>query len=284
MRNNAIGVFDSGVGGLTVVKALKKHLPQENIIYLGDTARVPYGNKTKEEIIQYGFDSVEYLRSQGAKIVIMACNTSSALALEELRRAFPIPLFGVIEAGAKDAMWRTRNNHYGILATVATTNSHAYREAIFAEQSLAQVEEIPCPKWVDIIEREETETEEGKKLIRDTVAPLLEKPVDTIILGCTHYPVVLDQLKELFSDHNPAVEFIDPAEQTAIRAKKVLTESRILNDGMKEAVVDYRVTRETPHFVKNAKMILGEDIPEPTLVEVEGVGREKHEQFLSQRD
>ncbi|NLY08841.1 MAG: glutamate racemase [Tissierellia bacterium] len=274
INNNPIGIFDSGVGGLTVVSAVREVLNQESIIYLGDTARVPYGGKDKATIIKYAFDSVAFLMSRGAKAVIMACNTSSALALKEIREAFPIPIFGVVEPGSKEAVRVNNGGTIGVLATQATAKSHAYLNNIKNLQSLAEVVEIPCPGWVELIESDSANTSEGLEILARTMEPLQTGKIDTVVLGCTHYPIIRKEIAGILDASGRKIELVDPAKQTAILAKKVLTEARALNDGLNGGKLEITVTAEQPQFTHIASRILGEDVREVELVKVDDVGRE----------
>lgn len=268
-----IGIFDSGVGGFTVAKAVMEALPGESIVYLGDTARVPYGGKDQETILRYAYDSVTFLMEQGAKMVIMACNTSSALALPLMLRRFPVPLLGVLEPGAKVAARESRSGNIGVLSTQATADSHAYREAIYAYNSLAQVTEIGCPGWVEAIEA--GMPGDNEELLHRYVDPLVAARVDTVILGCTHYPLIQDLLDPLFTQGQTT--FVDPAKEAALVAKKILTEGRNLNPtGQGELSLFY--TKESPHFVKLARSHFGDETLQVTQVEVDGIGYEKYSQ------
>lgn len=268
-----IGIFDSGVGGFTVAKAVMEALPGESIVYLGDTGRVPYGGKDQETILRYAYDSVSFLMQQGAKLVIMACNTSSALALPLMLRRFPIPLLGVLEPGARVASRETRSGNIGVLSTQATADSHAYREAIYEYNSLAQVTEVGCPGWVEAIEAGMSGDHE--KLLHRYVDPLVEAGVDTVILGCTHYPLIRDQLEPLFAARRTT--FVDPAKETAIVAKKILTEGRNLNPtGQGDLSLFY--TKESPQFVSLARRLFADETLEVTHVQVDGIGHEAYRQ------
>ena len=216
----SIGIFDSGVGGLTVLKEIRKVLPNEKLYYFGDTARVPYGEKTKELITRYSRQIVEFLIEQRADAIVVACNTATSLALDELNKIFKIPIIGVIEAGVRTALYTTTNNKIGVIGTKATINSGKYEKEIKKADSLVEVYSKPCPLFVPTIEEGIIKGE----LINQMVKMYLDEfdgKIDSLILGCTHYPL----LKETISNLYPKIKVVDPAKETALDLKRVLTEN-----------------------------------------------------------
>lgn len=216
-HSQPIGIFDSGVGGLTVLRELYRQLPQESIIYFGDTARVPYGNRTQEEIIQFVREILTWMCHQQVKMVIMACNTSSALALDLVRSEFDLPILGLILPGARAAV--THGKRIGVISTPATAKSHAYRNAVQEIDSSAQVWEMGCPKFVPLIEQNRLYDAETKQVAREYLTPLLQQGIDTLIYGCTHYRHLEHIFLEILP---PTVTLIDPAEYVVQSAEQEL--------------------------------------------------------------
>jgi len=216
-RNKPIGVFDSGVGGLTVLRELNKYLPQESILYFADTERLPYGNRSAQEIIQFVREILLWMERHEAKMVIMACNTSSALALEAVRQEFNFPVLGIIFPGALGAV--QKGKRIGVISTLATANSNAYLNAIQEIDRSAKVWQVGCPEFVPIIEGNRIKEPESKKIIFNYLAPLLKNKIDTLIYGCTHYPHLEPVIREIVP---PTVRLIDPAKYLRAATEKEL--------------------------------------------------------------
>jgi len=212
-----IGVFDSGVGGLTVLNAIRERLPQESVLYFGDTARLPYGTRSRHDIIQFVQEILQWMEYEQVKLVVMACNTSSALALHQVSSEFTVPILGMIDPAARAATAGGRR--IGVIATPATAASHAYKSAITALAPDAQVWEVGCPAFVPLIEQNRIHHPETRAVARDYLAPLLQQGIDTLVYGCTHYPLLDPVMKELLP---PAVRRIDPAAQVAIATARML--------------------------------------------------------------
>jgi glutamate racemase len=206
LQRARIGVFDSGVGGLTVLRELYRQLPNESILYFGDTARLPYGTRSPAEIIQFSREILEWMVGQGVKMVIMACNTSSALALEAVRSEFNIPILGIILPGARAAVQQGRR--IGVIATPATASSNAYRHAIQEIDSAVQVWQMACPEFVPLIEHNRIHEPYTQEVAQEYLAPLLEQKIDTLVHGCTHYPYLNPVFKAILP---PTVTIVDPA-------------------------------------------------------------------------
>ncbi len=200
-----IGVFDSGVGGLTVLRQIYEQLPNESIIYFGDTARLPYGIRSQEEIIQFTREIILWMESQGVKMVIMACSTSSALALETVRYEFKVPILGLILPGAVTAV--KAGKRIGVIATPATAKSNAYKLAIQEINSNAQVWQVGCPEFVPLIEQNRINDSYTFEVARSYLEPLLKQEIDTLVYGCTHYPHLATLLRTLLGE---SVELVDP--------------------------------------------------------------------------
>lgn len=202
-----IGVFDSGLGGLTVLRELYRQLPQESILYFADTARLPYGNRSYNELVQFVRQIISWMVEQGVKMVIMACNTCSALALDTVRSEFNIPILGVILPGARGAI--EMGKRIGVIATPATATSNAYRQAILEINNAVKVWQVSCPEFVPLIEQNRLNDPYVRQVAQGYLASLREKQIDTLIYGCTHYPYLAPILKDLLP---PTVRFIDPAQ------------------------------------------------------------------------
>lgn len=201
-----IGIFDSGIGGLTVLRELYRQMPNESILYFGDTARLPYGTRSQAEIIQFARQIISWMQQQGVKMVIMACNTSSALALETVRSEFQLPILGVILPGARAAVQQGRR--IGVIATPATAASNAYRKAILEIDPTVQVWQVGCPEFVPLIEQGRINDPYTYEVAREYLAPLLQQQIDTLVYGCTHYPHLAPVLRRLLP---PSVQLVDPA-------------------------------------------------------------------------
>ncbi len=211
MRHRAIGIFDSGVGGLTVCKEIIRQLPGENLVYLGDTARVPYGTKSPQTVQRYALEAAAFLVDQGVKLLVVACNTASAVALPLLRERFQLPVIGVIEPGAKRAV-DSRNRRIGVIGTEGTINSGRYEEAIRKLLPDAAVFTAACPLFVPLAEEGWAEHAIAELAGREYLQPLIEAKIDTLVLGCTHYPLLRKTLQKVLG---PEVMLVDSAEETA---------------------------------------------------------------------
>ncbi|MBW4516938.1 MAG: glutamate racemase [Timaviella obliquedivisa GSE-PSE-MK23-08B] len=205
-QRDRIGVFDSGVGGLTVLRELYRQLPNESILYFGDTARLPYGTRSQAEIVQFSREILIWMQQQGVKMVMMACNTSSALALEIVRSEFNIPILGIILPGARAAV--QAGKRIGVIATPATAASNAYRQAIQEIDSSVQVWQMACPEFVPLIEHDRIREPYAQEVAQEYLAPLLDQEIDTLVHGCTHYPHLNPVLKSILP---PSVKIVDPA-------------------------------------------------------------------------
>ena len=228
MDNRPIGIFDSGVGGLTVLRALQKQLPKESVIYYGDLARMPYGSKTPAEIIAINDDILAYLIGRGVKMIITACNTSSAIALEHNKNKTTVPIIGVIGPGANTAFAVTKNKKIGVLATEATVKLRAYSKILTSLNPSVEVFEQSCPKFVPLIEKGDYDSPELRTAAEEYLAPLLQENIDTLIYGCTHYPLIEKTIRA-YAGNN--IEYVDPAAGTVALAKEILERENLLADG-----------------------------------------------------
>ncbi|MBF2058449.1 MAG: glutamate racemase [Cyanobacterium sp. T60_A2020_053] len=226
VSSHRIGVFDSGVGGLTVLRQLYRQLPQESILYFGDTKRLPYGIRTAEEILQYVREILTWMSQEQVKMVIMACNTSSALALEQVRLEYDFPILGLIHPGAKSAV--KVGKRIGVISTVATASSNAYRNAIQEIDPRVQVWQMGCPEFVPLIEQNLIHDPYTTQVAKEYLQPLLNNKIDTLVYGCTHYPHLEGILKELLPSR---VKLVDPAQAVARATMKELEILGLRNQG-----------------------------------------------------
>lgn len=221
-----IGVFDSGVGGLTVVKELIHQLPSEDIIYFGDTARVPYGIKSRETVIRFSIEDILFLLKQEVKLICVACNTVSSVALPVIKNHFKVPLIGVISPGVREAVYATQNKHIGVIGTKGTIKSRTYEIEIKQLDPQAKVTAVACPLFVPFAEEGWLSGDVVTQVARTYLAPLKKAGVDTVILGCTHYPLLKPVIKKVMGQ---GVTLIDSAQQVAIEVKKILSSDNLLN-------------------------------------------------------
>ncbi len=212
MPERAIGIFDSGVGGLTVLRELRRQLPREELVYLGDTARVPYGTKSPQTVARYAREAARFLVGQRVKLLVVACNTASAVALDELAALHRLPVVGVIEPGARRACDVSRSRRIGVIGTEGTVRSRAYERALQACDPAVAVYAAPCPLFVPLAEEGWTEHPVARLAAAEYLAPLLREGIDTLVLGCTHYPLLRRTLQEAAG---PEVSLVDSAEETA---------------------------------------------------------------------
>lgn len=257
-----IGVFDSGLGGLTVVHALRDALPAEHLVYLGDTARVPYGPKSPATVRRYADEIAHWLLAQGVKAIVVACNTATAHALEHLRSWAPVPVIGVIEPGARAAARATRG-HVGIIGTAGTIRSHAYQRALAALAPNARVVEQPCPLFVPLVEEGWTEHPVTEQVAREYLAPLAADGVDTVVLGCTHYPLLAPVLARVLP---PGTTLIDSAAETARETAAVLTGRALRNAGTVAGSLRLAATDAPEAFATLAARFLGAPVERVELV------------------
>ena len=229
MDNRPIGVFDSGIGGLTVLKEVIEQLPGEDIIYFGDTARIPYGTRSKETVIKYFLQSVRFLLTKDIKIIVVACNTASALALEEALKVFNVPMIGVIDPGAKAAASTTKNNTIGIIGTEGTINSQSYQRKLRKMLPNGEIIGISCPLFVPIVEEGWENTDVAYITAQKYLLELKEHNIDSLVLGCTHYPALRYTISKVLGDN---VTLVNPAYETAKATKKMLEEQNLLSQSI----------------------------------------------------
>lgn len=227
MENNApIGVFDSGVGGLTVAREIMRQIPNERIVYFGDTARVPYGSKSKDTIIRYSRQIIRFLQSEGVKAIVIACNTASAFAIDTVQKEFPMPIIGVIEPGAKVAVDTTKNGRIGIIGTEGTINSGMYASFIKKQNPDTEVIAKACPLFVPLVEEGMLDDTITDQVAERYLSSLKKEDIDTLIMGCTHYPLLSKTIGRVIGKD---VNLVNPAYETAIELKELLEREKLAN-------------------------------------------------------
>jgi glutamate racemase len=252
----AIGVFDSGVGGLTVVKEILRQLPCEDIVYFGDTARVPYGIKSKDTVIRFSLENILFLLKQDVKLICVACNTASSLALPVIQNHFKVPIVGVIAPGVREAIYATQNKRIGVIGTRGTIKSCAYEKEIKLLDSQIKVSAVACPLFVPFVEEGWLSGKVVLEVAKNYLKPLKDAGVDTVILGCTHYPLLKPVIKKVLGEK---VKLIDSAKQVAMEVKEILAGRNMLQKCVKGKAAFY-VSDNPEWFTGLAKRFLGKAI------------------------
>lgn len=265
----SIGVFDSGLGGLTVLRAIKDRLPGESTVYLGDTARVPYGPKAAETIRRYALEATDFLVAKGVKAVVIACNTATARALPEVQARAGIPVLGVVEPGGRAAVVASRTGRIGVIGTQGTISSRAYNAVIHEHRPDALVFEQACPLFVPLVEEGWTEEEVTRLAAERYLGPLLAQDIDTLVLACTHYPLLKPLLASVVG---PDVALIDSAESTAEALEELLASADLANTTGISTDSRYYVTDEAARFDLLARRLLGEEVDHLETVSVDSTG------------
>jgi len=264
-RDLPIGIFDSGVGGLTVVAEIMNLLPAEEVIYFGDLARTPYGTKSQATVLRFSIEIVNFLIRQQVKMIVVACNTASSLALSELKERFSLPIIGVIQPGVLKAIKATKSKRIGIIGTQATISSNAYSETIKSIDPSIQVLSSSCPLFVPLVEEGWLDHEVTKLVAKEYLTPLKENQIDTLILGCTHYPF----LKGILQDEmGKEVVLIDSAVEVAQETKKVLDQNNLLHPQNPTPAYKFYVSDSSSKFVEIGKTLLGKKIRVVTQVSI----------------
>lgn len=267
-REAPIGVFDSGVGGLTVAREIMRNLPSEKIVYFGDTARVPYGSKSKETIIRYSRQIIRFLQQQQVKAIVVACNTASAFALDAVRDEFDIPIIGVIEPGAKVAAAQTRNKRVGIIGTVGTVGSGIHAEYLKHLDPEITVFGKACPLFVPLVEEGWLHDPVTDEVAARYLKELQDKQVDTLILGCTHYPLLRSTIRKIMGD---GVCLVNPAYEAALELGRLLEEKGLAGEGTGKNEFPYRfyVSDLADEFKAFANSILPYDVEMTKKIDIE---------------
>ena len=263
-----IGVFDSGVGGLTVVREMIRQLPNENIVYFGDTARVPYGSKSQKTIIRFSEQIIRFLKKKQVKAIVIACNTASALALDAVRDEFDVPILGVVIPGARAAVEATQNYKVGVVGTDATVQSGMYTKVIRGMNPGITVIEKACPLFVPLVEEGFKEHQVTQEIIDYYLDSMKKTDIDAMILGCTHYPLLRSKIRAYMGDK---IQIVNPAYETAMDRKRLLEEQDMVNDGTKAPHSSYEffVSDAAEKFRQFANTVMPFDISETNVVNIE---------------
>ncbi|USS87655.1 glutamate racemase [Fructilactobacillus hinvesii] len=225
MNTAPLAFMDSGVGGLTILKPAFAQLPQENTLFFGDEAHLPYGEKQPQQVIDYSLQIGRFFAQKQAKMMIIACNTASALALSTLKKALPFPVLGVVEAGSRSALRASSQQKIGVIATRATVNSHAYRSTIQKLAPQAEVVEVACPTFIPLVEQGDYRSERVRQLVAEGLEPLRGSGIDTLVLGCTHFPIIRDLIQ---NEIGSKVTLVDPGAETVSQAQRILQQQDLL--------------------------------------------------------
>lgn len=268
MDNRPIGVFDSGLGGLTVLKEITGLLPGESIVYFGDSGRAPYGTKSKETIIKYTFQDIRFLLNHDIKLAVMACNTMNAYSYEFVRQSFDIPVIEVIKPGAAAAAAETKKGRLGIIGTTATISSGAYEKAVNIINNSIEIHSRACPLFVPLVEEgtDWWDNDITRKIAEIYLAPLKEKDIDTLVLGCTHYPLLQNIITRVMGDE---VKLISSAFETAKVVKKVIFDNNMIRDEQFKPVSRYYTSDSVEKFEPLCSAILGIEVKSAERVDIE---------------
>lgn len=263
-----VGVFDSGVGGLTVVREIARQLPNENIIYFGDTARVPYGSKSQNTIIRFSEQIIRFLKTKQVKAIVIACNTASALALDAVRDEFDIPVMGVVIPGARAAVEATRNRKIGVVGTDATVQSGMYTKIIHGMAPDITVIEKACPLFVPLVEEGFKEHVVTQEIIEFYLESMRDTDIDAMILGCTHYPLLRSKIRAYMGEK---IQIVNPAYETAMDLKNLLHGQDMENDGetSEHSRYSFYVSDAAEKFRKFANTVMPFDVPTTNVVNIE---------------
>ena len=260
-----IGIFDSGVGGLTVFRAIERRLPNEGLIYLGDTARIPYGTRSASTVQRYAFEDAAFIQRMNVKAIAIACNTASAVASVALARDSPIPVLGVIEPGARRAVELSSSGRIGVIGTEATVASRAYENAMLAMRKGLQIISRACPLLVPLAEEGWIDHSVTRQVTEEYLADIREAGVDTLVLGCTHYPILRPVIEEVMGDH---VNFVDSGEAVAHELAALLESRGLLRDAGEQRTERFYVTDAAARFKRVAELFLGRPIDPVETVEL----------------
>lgn len=265
-KDRAIGIFDSGIGGLTVLREIKRILPHEDIIYFGDTARVPYGTKSKATVIKFAIQDADFLVDLKVKIIVVACNTASSLSLKVLKRRYDIPVVGVIEPGTQKAVNTTKNMRIGVIGTKATISSGIYEREIKKVNSEIDILSISCPLFVPLVEENWLGGSVTREIAERYLKPFKKKNIDTLILGCTHYPLLRPIIKKTLGR---SVKLVDSARATAEKVKRILYNKGIYKKKTNRAGYRFYVSDEPKLFKNIGERFLGSAINSVKKVEID---------------
>lgn len=264
-RSQPIGIFDSGLGGLTVAREIFRLLPNEDVIYFGDTGRYPYGPRSRDIVIEFSRQNTRFLLEQGVKMIVVACNTASALALSLIRREFDVDMLGVIEPGAVSAVKATKNGKIGVIGTTGTISSDVYAKEIGKVDSKIKVFSLACPLFVHLVEEGYLDKSASRLIAEDYLAPFRSNGVDTLVLGCTHYPLLKKAIRDVLGDR---VVLIDSAEETAQAVYQHLMSRDILREKTTDVLHKFYVSDLPDRFHQVAKHFLGDRITNVIKIDI----------------
>ena len=264
--NNPIGVFDSGVGGLTVAREIMRQLPGEDLVYFGDTARVPYGSKSKNTVLKYSRQIVRFLRTKDVKAIVVACNTASALALDDIAAEIDIPIIGVVKPGAKMAVETTKTGNVGVIGTESTIKSGIYNDYIRELNPDITVVSKACPLFVPLVEEGLIEDRVTDDIVARYLQEMKEYRVDALVLGCTHYPLIRNTIKRFMGE---SVHLVNPPFETAKSLKELLIEQGILNTSRRKPEYEYYVSDGVDKFIAFADSVLPCHVTDTQVVDIE---------------
>ncbi|MEW6005522.1 MAG: glutamate racemase [Stygiobacter sp.] len=270
-RTNPIGFFDSGVGGLTVVKSFMQFMPNENIVYFGDTARVPYGSKSNETVIEYTLQAANFLLRKNIKLLVVACNTASSVALNDLRKFLTIPVIGMIEPGAKYALSESKNKRIGVIGTRATINNKAYSNELKKQNPKVKVFEKACPLFVPLAEEGWIDHKATELIAKEYLTELKENKIDSLILGCTHYPILANVIQKAVGK---SVKLIDSGTPAARLVEDYLNGRGLRNQSVHHGVAEFYVSDVPTKFKEIAEKFLGKKLTHIHKVELEELTNE----------
>lgn len=250
---SSIGIFDSGFGGLTVMRSIRDVLPHENIIYFGDTARLPYGSKSSETILRYSKENAEFLKDLGIKVLVIACHTACSIALEYLREVLDIPVIGIVEQGVEEIARVSKTGQIAILGTRVTISSGVYQQQLQKLIPHANISPISCPLFVPLVEEGYIDHPLTNLAVQEYLGPLKVKPVDTVLLGCTHYPLLYNLIQQ---ELGPSVQLVDPAYTCATKTKEILEQHLLLNESKSSPHYQFYVSDDPEKFKLHGKNFL----------------------------
>lgn len=261
--NKPIGIIDSGIGGLTVVKEILRQLPKEEILYIGDTARCPYGPRPVHEVRKYTWEMIDYLLNKEIKMLVIACNTATAVVLEEAKEKLRIPVVGVIHPGAISALKATKNDYVGVIGTAGTIKSDAYKKTLKSINNNIKVESLACPMFVPLVERGVFDGKEAFEVVTKSLEPLQSSAIDTLILGCTHYPLLSNVIQEVVGE---GIEIISSGDETAREVSALLYHNEILYTGNRNPNHTFYTTGEEERFKNFSRQWLQTNVPFVTTI------------------
>lgn len=267
MKNRPIGIFDSGVGGLTVVKSLIERLPGESFVYYGDTAHIPYGTKSRDELFAYAHNIISFLLSREVKTIVVACGTHSSVTLPVIEKTCPVPILGVVKPGARTAVRATRTGKIGVIATQASVNSGSYAMNIKAIAPTYEIYSAACARFVPLVEAGMLRGNDTGQAVREYITPLLSQGIDTLVMGCTHYPFLAPVISEFSGEE---VVLVDPAMETVAELVEIISHKHIFNDAGAGVTREFYVSGSPESFYRVGRMLIGDTIEKVDKIDLDG--------------